>query len=71
MEGNKKEYLKKYYKEHKAEWYVQQQCEICGSKYSRSTKARHYKSKKHVIAEQNQQIVKLQEKIETIEKNIG
>jgi hypothetical protein len=72
METNeKKKYLKEYYKKHKADWYIQQQCEICGSKYNRSTRSRHFKSKKHIIAAQNLQIKNLQEKIETIEKNTG
>lgn len=69
--ADKQEYLKKYYKDHKAEWYVQQECDICGAKYSRSTKSRHFKSKKHIIAQQNLQIKNLQEKIDNIEKNPG
>ena len=68
---SKKEYLKQYYKDHRAEWYVSQQCDVCGGKYNRSTRSRHIKSKKHVIADKDLQIKNLQNKIHTIEKSNG
>lgn len=67
---NNKEYFKKYYNDNKDDWYVSIKCEICDGKYNRSTKSRHIKSKKHIIAEKDNEIKKLQNKINIIKENL-
>lgn len=68
-------YSKKYYIKNKDQWKLKKVCDVCGSKYSRNTQSRHFKTSKHLLAEkdlkikeQNNIINNLEIKITTIKK---
>lgn len=59
---------KKYYETHKDLWNKKKICEVCGAKYSHSTKYRHFKSKKHMLIEQQNKIKELEKQISTLKE---
>lgn len=64
----KEGYNKKYYLQHKDDWYEKTQCDICNGFYCRASKSRHLKSKKHICAEKDKQI---QEQLQELTQKIN
>lgn len=58
----------KYYETHKDIWNKKKICEICGAQYSHSTKYRHFKSKKHMLAEKEKRINDLEQQISILKE---
>ena len=63
------EYYKTYYKTNKQKWNEKHKCEICGSMYSYNSKYRHFKTKKHLLCEKDNQIKILQDQLINNNKN--
>ncbi|ARF12636.1 hypothetical protein Klosneuvirus_11_7 [Klosneuvirus KNV1] len=63
---DRKEYLKKYYEEHKEQWNVKKICNICNGSYSYSSRYRHFNSKKHKLSEKDNKIKELEDKLKNI-----
>lgn len=78
----KSAYNKEYYKNNRDQWYEYQDCEVCGSRYNKSSKYNHFKSKKHQkclelnkkreeedlnrIKENDQKLIEMEKKIHTM-----
>lgn len=66
---NIKQYRKEYYQNNKDKWLKEKKCNLCGVTYNASTKWKHYKTKKHKIAEMEYQIEILKKENFILAKN--
>lgn len=64
--SDRKTYNKNYYKNNKSYWFEKLICDVCGSQYDRSHQSRHKKTTKHIIAEKNLIITKLENEINLV-----